>query len=116
MSGWQDKLAAGAVTCRLMQAGGPAREFTPTAPDQLWLPIEIPALGERARGDFAQAYRAFVESGARRARYEGEACRTIEKFGQAMQFKEGFVIEFELRPRGIFRAWQRVTIFFRDLR
>jgi len=53
-------------------------------------------LGLTIRGEFGSAYIQFVLSGESRARYDCAACITIEKFGQAIQFKESFQVEFEI--------------------
>ena len=93
--GWLRALSQGLVMCRIEQDG--ACEFTPTAPDQLWTRIRIHETGNMAHGDFAMAYRDFVESGATAGRYEGEACETIVKFGSAIQFRQAFAVEFRRR-------------------
>jgi hypothetical protein len=95
VSDWLEKLEQGAVICRVLKDDEPAEVFTPTDADQLWALVLIHDLGETARGYFYLEYQLFVESGQTLARYECQACSTIEKFGRAIQFKETFIVEFE---------------------
>lgn len=98
MSDWRSILRQGGVICRTWHGDAPVRQFVPTEVDQLWTPVVVRDLGEIAKGDFTFAYRQFVESGETVACHECEAGKTIEKFGQAIQFKETFMIEFERIP------------------
>lgn len=93
-SDWRETLAQGAVACRVLQGGAVVEETAPTGIGELWAPIRIFETGGLARGDFAGAYRDFVEGGAQAGRFEGEACETIVKFGAAIQFRQAFTVEF----------------------
>jgi len=95
MLDWSKKLRQGAVACRVLHDGVLIEEFTPIDVGQLWTSIVIRDLEETTKSDIAFEYKHFVESGKVAARYECEACQTIEKFGSAIQFKETFLVEFE---------------------
>lgn len=94
MPPWRDQLACGAIRCRVTHADGTTQLYTPTHPDQLWTPVPIPALGQVARGEFFAEFVTFTESGQTQARYLCTACKTIEKFGAAMQFQATYSVEF----------------------
>ncbi len=108
MHDWRAALARGEVHCRVSLDDEVQKSFTPMQEADLWLPIQIHALGETARGEFLAEYAAFVESGEAAARYRCEACHTLVKFGHVMQFKEVFEVEFSrvLRP-----LWKRFTSY-----
>lgn len=94
MQDWHLTLKHGQVHCRVSLGGEVLAAFTPRHEGDLWVPIHIRDLGETARGDFLAEYAEFVDSGHQTARYRCQACSTIVKFGQAMQFKEDFEVEF----------------------
>lgn len=96
---WRDMLAQGSVICRVLQDGALVEETTPVAVADLWAPIRIHETGGISRGDFAGAYRDFVESRTDAGRYTGEACETIVKFGAAIQFRQAFTVEFRRKAR-----------------
>lgn len=82
------------ILCRIWHRDELVREFTPTQADQLRTRIVISALGSEVWGDFNSAFVQFVSGGARNERYACVACKTIEKFGEAIQFREDFIVEF----------------------
>ena len=106
-------LQQGVIRCQVWCDEELVHDFTPRSLDELWVPIEIQVLGEMARGDLLLAYRQFASSGKTRAQFTLEACKTITKFGEALQFKQAFVVEFE-NTQPVTRGWLRVS--WADLR
>lgn len=100
MQPWLKDLRRGAVICRVLHPSTSATPFRPRRLDQLWRPIRVSDLNQSARGEFAEAYRAFVESGAEEASSAAEACVTKVKFGAPVQFREPFTVAFR-RHRGL---------------
>lgn len=86
------------IACRIWQDDALLREFTPMQGDQLKTRISIAALGESAWGDFSAAFYRFAAGTAATERHACVACKTIEKFGEAIQFREDFIVEFRRLP------------------
>ena len=86
------------ILCRVWHHDKLIATFTPTQPDQLRARILIADLNETVWTDFSAAFAQFMDSGETSARYACEACKTIEKFGEALQFRESFIVEFERQP------------------
>ncbi|WP_304218558.1 hypothetical protein [Phenylobacterium aquaticum] len=97
MEPWLKDLRRGAVVCRVLHPSTSAAAFRPRRLSQLWRPIRVGDLNQTARGEFAEAYRDFVESGAEQASYDAEACLTKVKFGAPIQFRESFTVAFRRR-------------------
>ena len=95
MSDWLEKLRLGTISCRVVYNNVLIQEFNPTDAGQLWASILIRNLGETVKSYFDFEYEQFVASGKAEACYECEACKTIEKCGGSIQFKETFLVEFE---------------------
>lgn len=108
-----DLLRQGVIRCRVWCDEQLIHDFTPRSLDELWVPIEIQALGEMAQGELWMAYQQFVNSRKSRAQFTHDACKTITKFGQALRFKQTFVVEFE-NTQPVTRGWLRVS--WADLR
>ena len=94
MNDLREELKQQAVYCRVLHRNTIVLEFSPLCEEKLWVPIVIHDLGETAQGNFSYEYRHFLASGVTKAVYECMACKTIEKFGKAIQFKERFFVEF----------------------
>lgn len=90
----RDLLAKGGVRFRILRGSTVVDEAVPLRPEELRTFVEIPELGERAAVEFRREYEDFVGSGRTEASYAIVACRTIEKFGQAIQFKQEATLEF----------------------
>lgn len=50
-------LQQGLIRCQVWSDEELVHDFTPRSLDELWVPIEIQALGEIAQGDLLLAYR-----------------------------------------------------------
>ncbi len=90
---WRNALASGRVAFRVTQqatcvAAGVLRE-----PTQLDTRIVIDALDCRADAHFGAEFLHFIAQGRRRASYPCRAFRTIEKFGEAIQFSAPYTLE-----------------------
>ena|SRR5450830_1563540 len=86
------------VACRIWHRDELLRELTPKQGDQLRTRIVIAALGEAVWADFSAAYSLFASGQAATERHACIACKTIEKFGEAIQFREDFIVEFLRLP------------------
>lgn len=86
------------IACRIWHDEALLREFTPTQAGHLRTRITIAALGESAWGDFSAAFYSFAAGVDATERHACVACKTIEKFGGAIQFREDFVVEFQRLP------------------
>lgn len=94
MSDWPDALARRTIQCRIWQDGSLLQEFVPENATQLRARIAIADLGETVTVMLDEECRAFAVGGHAIARFDMLACRTIVKFGEAIQFKAPFVAEF----------------------
>lgn len=94
MSDWSDALARRTIQCRIWQNGSLLQEFVPENTAQLLARITIADLGETVTVMIEDECRAFAAGGHAAERFDMLACRTIVKFGEAIQFKAPFVAEF----------------------
>lgn len=86
------------IACRIWHRDELLREFTPTQGDQLRTRIVIATLDEEVWAYFSTAYHQFASGQASTGRHICTARKTIEKFGEAIQFCEDFIVEFQRLP------------------
>lgn len=99
MSDWPDVLARRAIQCRIWRDGSLVEEFVPENIGLLRARITIADLGETVTVRLEDECRAFAAGGNAVERIDMLACRTIVKFGEAIQFKAPFVAEFRRSAR-----------------
>ena len=94
MSDWSDALARRTIQCRIWQDESLIKEFVPENAAELRAQVIIADLGETVTVPLENECRAFAAGGNAVERFDMQACRTIVKFGEAIQFKAPFVAEF----------------------
>jgi len=115
---WRAALATGRIAFRLTQDAACRAEGLLLEPAQLDVRVAIAALDTRAEAHIGSEFLNFIACGRRSATYHCHAHRTIEKFGQAIQFSAPFTLQFvwldpasaaELHARSAVFDWRRLT-------
>lgn len=90
---WRAALAGGRIAFRVTQQATCVAEGVLREPNQLDTRIAIDALDACANSHFGAEFLHFIAQGRRRASYPCRAFRTIEKFGEAIQFSAPYTLE-----------------------
>ncbi|QSI78274.1 hypothetical protein [Niveibacterium microcysteis] len=115
---WRAALATGRIAFRLTQDATCVTEGLLREPAQLDVRVAIATLDTRTEAHIGGEFLHFIASGRRSATYQCHAHRTIEKFGQAIQFSAPFTLQLAwidpasaaaLHARRDLFDWQKLT-------
>ncbi|WP_374403235.1 hypothetical protein [Niveibacterium sp.] len=90
---WRAALASGRIVFRVTQQSACIATGVLREPTQLDTRVVIDALDARADAHFGAEFLHFIAQGRRRASYPCRAFRTIEKFGEAIQYSAPYTLE-----------------------
>ncbi|GAA5177521.1 hypothetical protein GCM10025771_14810 [Niveibacterium umoris] len=95
---WQQALASQRLLFRVAQGGEVLAQGLLSDAAQLDTRIYVADLDAQTPAHFGGELLRFLESGQRAATFRCQACCTIEKFGQAIQFYADYAVRFEWQP------------------